>query len=157
MGGVTVRKAATRIRAVLVAAIVVGTVGVVVPVAAGSSGVVLGARAFAPNGEGWGTVRPSKIFNGGDPSGLVTHIHWTSWGGSSAIGYGLNSIFKPQGGYYHQLAKIELRAHVLGRCSASGPRAYTQLQFRVPSYPGGRWGRGCCGQALTVFADSASR
>jgi hypothetical protein len=104
--------------------------------------VVLGSRAFAgSHGEGWGAAKPARIFNGGDPSGLVTHIHWENWGGASAIGYGLNAIFKPHGGYYHQLARIELRAQRLGRCSAGGPRAYTQLSFRVPAYPGGPLGK----------------
>lgn len=112
-----------------------------VTTASGAARVVLGSAAFAgPNGEGWGTAKPTKIFNGGDPSGLVTRIHWTSWGGSSAIGYGLNAIFKPHGGYYSHLAQIELRAHGLSRCSSTGPRAYTQLSFRVPSYPGGPLG-----------------
>jgi hypothetical protein len=108
--------------------------------ASGASSVVLGSAAFAgPHGEGWGTAKPTRIYNGGDPSGLVTHIHWKSWGGRSAIGYGLNAIFKPHGGYYSHLAQIELRAHGLGKCG-SGPRAYTQLSFRVPSYPGGPLG-----------------
>src|SRR5579872_2840325 len=63
--------------------------------------IVLGEKdPNFPFSEGWGTVRPSRIFNGGDPSGLVTQIHWTSWGGSVAVGHGLNSIFAPQGGYY---------------------------------------------------------
>jgi hypothetical protein len=48
---------------------------------------------------GWGTAKPARIFNGGDPSGLVTHIRWASWGGSTANGHGLNWIFKPGGGY----------------------------------------------------------
>ncbi len=73
--------------------------------------VVLGSAEFAkPDGEGWGTSKPPKIFNGGDPSGLVSHIRWASWGGATAIGYGRNAIFKPGGGYYTQLATIELRA-----------------------------------------------
>jgi hypothetical protein len=37
---------------------------------------------------GYGTVRPTHIFNGGDPTGEVEHIHWTGWGGSQAIGEG---------------------------------------------------------------------
>ena len=111
-----------------------------VATANGTSSVVLGSAAFAPHGEGWGTTRPPKLFNGGDPSGLVTHIHWASWGGSTAIGYGLNPIFKPGGGYYSHMARIELRAHTLGKCSSRGPRAYTQLSFRVPSRPGGPLG-----------------
>ena len=83
------RKRATKTRTALVSAFVVASVVVLMPVAAaGSSGLVLGARAFAPNGEGWGTVRPSKIFNGGDPSGLVTHIHWTKWGAGARSGSG---------------------------------------------------------------------
>ena len=44
--------------------------------------VVLGSRAFAgPQGAGWGQPHPNEIFNGGDPSGLVTHIRWSNWGG----------------------------------------------------------------------------
>jgi hypothetical protein len=105
------------------------------------SNVVLGSAAFAgPNGEGWGTTKPARIFNGGDPSGLVTHIQWASWGARSAIGYGLNPIFKPRGGYYRKLAHIELRARALGKCSGGGPPAYMQLSFRIPSYPGGPLG-----------------
>jgi hypothetical protein len=104
--------------------------------------VVLGSRAFAgPHGAGWGTARPSEIFNGGDPSGLVTHIHWASWGGASALGSGKNAIFKPQGGYYRQLATIQLRATDEGRCTATGPLAYKKLYVRVPSRPGGPLGK----------------
>jgi hypothetical protein len=37
---------------------------------------------------GYGTVRPTHIFNGGDPTGEVEHIHWIGWGRSQAIGEG---------------------------------------------------------------------
>lgn len=63
--------------------------------------------------DGWGSARPSQVFNGGDPSGPRLADSLESWGGSSAIGHGLNAIFKPRGGHYLQLARIELRAHVL--------------------------------------------
>jgi hypothetical protein len=90
--------------------------------------VVLGAPAFAgPQGIGWGTARPSEIFNGGDPSGLVTHIHWSSWGAATARGTGKNAIFKPQGGYYERLVTIQLRAADKGRCTANGPFVYRKL------------------------------
>jgi WD40 repeat protein len=46
------------------------------------------AGAFAVNGVGFGQVRPKEIFNGGDPSGMISHITWKSWGGSRAIGTG---------------------------------------------------------------------
>jgi hypothetical protein len=103
---------------------------------AGASGpVVLGAPAFAPNGTGWGKAHPSEIFNGGDPSGLVTDIHWRTWGGPTAIGFGRNAIFKPGGGYYRKQVRIKLRAESLGNCG--GRRAYTRLSVRVPARPGG--------------------
>jgi hypothetical protein len=106
-----------------------------------ASTVVLGSSVFAGRyGEGWGTSRPRRIFNGGDPSGLVREIQWTSWGGSTAIGYGIHFIFKPQGGYYSQPVLIELRATGLGKCSPSGPRAYTHLSVRDPVRPEGAYG-----------------
>ena len=103
--------------------------------------VVLGSKHHPlPGGYGFGTAQPGAIFNGGDPSGLVTHIHWTSWGQSVATGHGLNAIFMPQGGYYAQLATIQLRAYDVGRCTPLGPLAYRRLSVRVPSRPGGPLG-----------------
>ena len=104
-------------------------------------GVALGSSGFAMNGKGWGTAHPSEIFNGGDPSGRVTHIKWTHWGSRVATGWGLNSIFKPHGGYYPNPVRIELHASRIGRCSSGGPRAYGHLAVRVPSRPGGPLGR----------------
>jgi len=43
--------------------------------------------------QGYGQVRPTRIFNGGDPTGLLYGIHWTSWGGSEAIGTGEGLYF----------------------------------------------------------------
>ena len=45
------------------------------------------AGVFA-QGQGFGQVEPSTIFNGGDPTGLVKHITWQSWGAAKAIGSG---------------------------------------------------------------------
>ena len=36
-------------------------------------------------GTGFGRARPRKIFNGGDPTGLVTKVSWQSWGGAQDI------------------------------------------------------------------------
>jgi hypothetical protein len=52
------------------------------------------AGIFA-HGTGFGQVKPSKIFNGGDPTGLVTRIAWQSWGGSRAVGTGMNDYVGP--------------------------------------------------------------
>ena len=103
--------------------------------------IVLGARAFAPMGAGFGTVKPKKIFNGGDPSGLVQDIAWSHWGSSTATGTGKTSIFMPHGGYYPRLVGAELRASRLGHCTAHGPLAYTRLEAREPSRPGGPLGK----------------
>jgi hypothetical protein len=56
----------------------------------------LGQRAgdFA-HGTGFGQVKPAKIFNGGDPTGLVTHVVWTSWGGRRAIATGVSDYVGP--------------------------------------------------------------
>lgn len=103
-----------------------------------SANVVLGAQAFAPNGKGWGTAEPAEIFNGGDPSGLITEVRWTSWGGATARGVGRNPIFKPHGGYYRKAVAIRLKASGLGRCA--GQPAYTRLSVREPKRPGGPLG-----------------
>jgi len=102
---------------------------------------VLGSKSFAgPAGVGWGAREPREIFNGGDPSGMVQSITWTNWGRAIAIGYGESSIFKPRGGYYPSLVRVELRATVLGRCSPDGPLAYEHLTVREPARPGGALG-----------------
>jgi hypothetical protein len=101
---------------------------------------VLGAHQHVPGTRGWGTVRPRTVFNGGDPSGLVSDIHWLDWGGPRVRGWGETSIFRPSGGYYPRLVKAELRPFSLGRCSRLGPLAYRRLEVRVPVRPGGPLG-----------------
>lgn len=103
--------------------------------------IVLGAKAFAPMGVGFGAVKPKEIFNGGDPSGLVQAIRWSHWGSGTATGTGRTSIFKPHGGYYPRLVRAVLRASNLGHCTAHGPLAYTRLEAREPSRPGGQLGK----------------
>lgn len=53
-----------------------------------SGGEPLLGLPWAPSQQGYGTVKPTVIFNGGDPSGLVTGIRWTGWGSAQATGYG---------------------------------------------------------------------
>ena len=69
--------------------------------------------------QGYGQVRPSRVFNGGDPAGLVYGIHWTSWGGSEAIGTGT--------GISHQ---VRIVAFKLGVCR--GLRAYDAIEWYSP-------------------------
>jgi hypothetical protein len=46
-------------------------------------------------GQGFGQVKPAKIFNGGDPTGLVTHMAWSSWGGTQATATGTAEYVGP--------------------------------------------------------------
>src|SRR5579864_5025064 len=52
------------------------------------------AGVFA-HGQGFGQVRPAEIFNGGDPTGLVTQVDWRSWGGAQAIATGISDYVGP--------------------------------------------------------------
>jgi len=131
-----------RIRALLATAPLVLALGLpgagpAVASAAGSTTEpVLGSPAFlAPYGEGWGTARPHEIFNGGDPAGDASRIHWRHWGEAVAVGRGLIPIFRPGGGYYARPGRIVLYAETLGTCP-DGTYAYTRLHFRVAHRPG---------------------
>jgi hypothetical protein len=54
--------------------------------------VTLGiSDASSPYMVGYGTARPSKISVGGDGSGNVENITWTSWGGAQTTGTGTAS------------------------------------------------------------------
>jgi len=104
-----------------------------------AEGVVLGGAVYGgEHGEGWGTAHPKTIYNGGDPSGLISNVHWSSWGGAVARGHGRNSIFKPHGGYYRHQVTIQLKTKRIGRCE--GRRAYLKLFVREPRNPGGPLG-----------------
>jgi hypothetical protein len=52
------------------------------------------AGVFA-HGTGFGQVKPAKIFNGGDPTGLVTGVVWSSWGGATATATGTSDYVGP--------------------------------------------------------------
>lgn len=108
------------------------------PAIAGAKLVIGSKKYAAPIGTGWGTAEPRKLFNGGDPAGDLEHIHWKSWGGPTAIGWGRTWVFKPQGGYYNRPVRVELRAGDVGDCA--GHRAYRHLSVREPSRPGGKLG-----------------
>jgi hypothetical protein len=113
-----------------------------VPSKVASTSPVMGVKhTFGPDSTGWGQVRPAHLFNGGDPSGDISKIHWSSWGGKVAAGLGKNAIFKPGGGYYPKPVKIQLRASDLGRCTPGGRLTYRRLHTREPSKPGGPYGK----------------
>lgn len=107
--------------------------------AALSAQVALGAQTpilagpWSLHQKGYGHSKPATIFNGGDPTGLLTHIQWQSWGGSRAIGTGTAEYVGP-----HQIvaegtsqqAKIVL--FKLGSCK--GKRAYDAIEWYFPQH-----------------------
>jgi hypothetical protein len=129
--------------AAAVAGVVVVAGAATVSLDASHRRVVLGSRHFGISvyAQGWGSERPAIIYNGGDPSGMISSVRWDTWGGRIARGRGKTSIFAPTGGYYPTLVRIQLRASSVGRCDPRGPLAYLALDFRVPDHPGGKLGR----------------
>lgn len=90
------------------------------------------AGVFA-NGRGFGEVRPATVFNGGDPTGLVTGITWSSWGGSTAIGTGTSDYVGP--GQYVATGTQEtvtIVAFDLGICG--GKLMYRAVEWYFPQH-----------------------
>lgn len=101
--------------------------------------IVLGGEVYGGDyGEGWGTQRPHTVYNGGVPSGLISNVHWSSWGGPVAHGRGRHPIYKPRGGYYRHAVVAQLKATRIGPCE--GRDAYLKLLIREPRRPGGPLG-----------------
>ncbi len=55
----------------------------------------LGVQWGGPGQKGYGTVRPPTIFNGGDPTGMVTDVAWQSWGDPEATASGISEFVAP--------------------------------------------------------------
>jgi hypothetical protein len=81
---------------------------------------------------GWGTVRPSEIWNGGNLSSLVKDITWSTWSGSKAIGHGVG-VYIPHANVsnkgYAEVAVVV--AFDLGNCQ--GHMAYRALDVYFPT------------------------
>jgi hypothetical protein len=93
---------------------------------------VLG-RSWQPHQRGYGEMERSTIDNGGDPTGLVEHIRWQSWGGSRAIGSGSAEWLGPnQFSYQATPAAATIVAFNLGVCR--GRLAYTAIAWYFPEH-----------------------
>jgi hypothetical protein len=86
-----------------------------------------------PGNKGFGKVKPSVIYLGGDPTGLVQHIVWKSWGGSRAVGTGTGWYVPPTsdvaGGQHEQATVV---AFNLGTCD--GELMYRAVDWYFPQY-----------------------
>lgn len=102
------------------------------PTATPQAAPVLG-RPGAPGQVGYGTARPQKISNDGDPTGTVTDVAWTSWGAAKAEGDGTSAYVGP--GRFTADATEE-KAHVvafnLGICG--GTLMYQAVEWYFPQH-----------------------
>jgi hypothetical protein len=85
------------------------------------------------HGEGFGQVKPSRIFNGGDPTGLVTGVVWSAWGGAQAMATGTSDYVGPNQAV---LSGTEETATVvafdLGTCD--GKLMYQAVEWYFPQH-----------------------
>lgn len=91
------------------------------------------AGPWSSNQQGYGQIKPTTIFNGGDPTGMVKDIHWSSWGGAQALGTGLAVYVSPHQSVAEgskEIARIVL--FQLGRC-ANRP-AYDAIEWYFPQH-----------------------
>jgi hypothetical protein len=122
-------------RSSILCALLVAACLLAAPAAALSSGPPprLG-RSNGPAQRGYGHVRPSTIFNGGDPTGFVGHVHWTGWGSATATGTGEAEYVWPGtcvacNGY---TTGARVVAFHLGTCH--GYRSYNAIEWFFPKF-----------------------
>lgn len=100
--------------------------------AAAAPGLGRPAGVFA-HGAGFGQVKPARIFNGGDPTGLLTHITWKSWGGADAVGTGKSDYVGPgQSVASGSEQRATVEAFKLGKCH--GKLMYKAVEWYFPQH-----------------------
>ena len=81
-----------------------------------------------------------SIFNGGDPSGEVSEIHWQQLGRPDRDRLRAQpDLPAAAAATTASSARVELRATELGKCAEQV--AYTRLEIRAPKHPGGKLGQ----------------
>jgi hypothetical protein len=88
---------------------------------------------FKPGGVGFGKVRPKEVFNGGDPTGLVTSITWHGWGQGQAVGTGRSTYVAPnQAVAQGRTEPVRIVAFGLGVCD--GHYMYAAVEWYFPQH-----------------------
>jgi hypothetical protein len=86
-------------------------------------------------GQGFGEVKPSTVFNGGDPTGYVSDITWNSWGGSTAEGDGISDYVGPNQSVAQGTQEpVTIIAFQLGTCG--GKLMYQAVEWYFPQHGG---------------------
>ncbi|MGH3303999.1 MAG: hypothetical protein ACRDOK_20450 [Streptosporangiaceae bacterium] len=85
--------------------------------------------------EGYGSVRPATLNNGGDPTGIVGNLSWQSWGGPEAVGTGIG-YYDPPNVPVAQATKEQATvvAFDLGTCA--GQYVYQAVEWYFPESGG---------------------
>lgn len=95
--------------------------------------VELGLGApWAPDQEGFGAVKPSRVYYGGVSSGSVEDVTWRSWGGDQAIGDG-TGYYVPPDGIQADARATKAVIHAFKRGTCKGKPAYTAVNWHFPS------------------------
>jgi hypothetical protein len=85
------------------------------------------------HGTGFGQARPAKVFNGGDPTGLVSGVTWASWGGATATGTGTSEyVGSGQSVASGREEPATIVAFDLGRCG--GTLMYRAVEWYFPQH-----------------------
>jgi hypothetical protein len=85
------------------------------------------------HGSGFGKVLPKTVYNGGDPTGLVTSITWHDWGQSQAIGIGRSIYVAPnQAVAQGKIEPVRIVAFDLGTCN--GRYMYAAVEWYFPQH-----------------------
>ncbi len=85
------------------------------------------------HGSGFGQVRPKEVYNGGDPTGLVTSITWRGWGQAQAVGTGRSVWVGPnQSVAQGTIESVRIVAFDLGTCR--GRYMYAAVEWYFPQH-----------------------
>ena len=92
----------------------------------------LGAQTD-PSQEGFGSVRPNIVSNGGDPTGEALDVQWQSWGGPQAMGTGTSDYVTGDEAVADGTQDpVTIVAYDLGTCD--GHPAYLKVAWYFPEH-----------------------
>lgn len=95
----------------------------------------LGRGGAVFHGIGFGESRPTEVFLGGDPTGDIDQITWSTWGGSQATGTGTSVYVAPdQSTAQGSEEPATIVAFDLGICN--GVPAYQAVEWYFPQHSG---------------------
>lgn len=84
---------------------------------------------------GYGTARPRTTSTGGDPTGIVDNIAWSSWGGARAIGSGMG-YYDPPGKPVSRSVREKATVVAFHLTTCDGTYMYENVEFYFPESGG---------------------